>query len=150
MSRVFVTQPYMVYCHDHSQPTLALSPHRDHHHHPHARTHAHTLAGSSVTPSWRARSPCAVKTTVLLPHKRPHRRRTHAAVFEVTRCCVTPTSPLPQPRDGCYDAQTGIPTGCPVGAKCVQRLDDSQMVQIALRFAFHCVLHRCRSLEIHC
>ena len=37
-----------------------------------------------------------------------------------------------------------------VGAKCVQRLDDSQIVQIALRFAFHCVLHRCKSLEIHC
>jgi hypothetical protein len=36
------------------------------------------------------------------------------------------------------------------GAKCVQRLDDSQIVQIALRFAFHCVLHRCKSLEIHC
>ena len=37
-----------------------------------------------------------------------------------------------------------------VSAKCVQRLDDSQIVQIALRFAFHCVLHRCKSLEIHC
>jgi hypothetical protein len=36
------------------------------------------------------------------------------------------------------------------GAKCVQRLDDSQIVQIALRFAFHCVLHRCKSPEIRC
>ena len=141
-----MTQPYVVYCYDHSHP-LSLS-HRT------ATTtiiptHTHTRRKLGYA-QLAARSPCAVKTTVLLPHKRPHRRRTHAALFEVTRCCVTPTSPLPQPRDGCYDAQTGIPTGCPVGAKCVQRLDDSQMVQIALRFAFHCVLHRCRSLEIHC
>ncbi len=35
-------------------------------------------------------------------------------------------------------------------ASCVQRFDDSLIMQFALRIAFRCVLHRCRSLDIHC
>ena len=38
----------------------------------------------------------------------------------------------------------------PQGAKCVQRLDDSRRVQFTSRFAVRCVLHRCKSREIHC
>jgi hypothetical protein len=35
-------------------------------------------------------------------------------------------------------------------AMCVQRFDDSQELRFTLRIAFRCVLHRCKSLEIHC
>lgn len=35
------------------------------------------------------------------------------------------------------------------GASCVQRLDDSRRLQVITHFAFGCVLHRCKSLEIH-
>lgn len=38
----------------------------------------------------------------------------------------------------------------PEGAICVQRLDDSQVLQFTPGFAVRCVLHRCVSREIHC
>ena len=38
----------------------------------------------------------------------------------------------------------------PESAKCVQRFDDSQVMQFTLLIAIHCVLHRCKSQEIHC
>jgi len=38
----------------------------------------------------------------------------------------------------------------PKGASCVQRFDDSQAVHFPLHFALYCVLHRCKSQEIHC
>ena len=38
----------------------------------------------------------------------------------------------------------------PGNAMCVQNFDDSEIVQFILHIAFRCVLHRCRSQEIHC
>ena len=38
----------------------------------------------------------------------------------------------------------------PSSAMCVQRLDDSQRVQVTLVIALYYVLHRCESQEIHC
>ena len=35
-------------------------------------------------------------------------------------------------------------------AICVQRFDDSRTVQVTLRIAFRCVLHRCESQDIRC
>jgi hypothetical protein len=50
----------------------------------------------------------------------------------------------------CNGARTGVPPGIPRGAMCVQKLDDSLILQFALTFAFRCVLHRCQSQEIRC
>ena len=50
----------------------------------------------------------------------------------------------------CNGARTGVPPGIPRGAMCVQRFDDSLILQFALPFAFRCVLHRCQSQEIRC
>ena len=51
---------------------------------------------------------------------------------------------------GCDGARTGVPPGIPGGAMCVQRFDDSLILQFALPLAFRCVLHRCQSQEIRC
>lgn len=49
---------------------------------------------------------------------------------------------------GWTDTPTGIlPEG---SARCVQSFDDSLILQFAWRIAFHCVLHRCGSQDIHC
>jgi hypothetical protein len=48
------------------------------------------------------------------------------------------------------DAQAGMPSAEASGAICVQRFDDSRTVQVTLRIAFRCVLHRCESLDIRC
>jgi hypothetical protein len=92
---------------------------------------------------------CAVKTTVLLPHKPPGiPASTLLALRGHRTACADPHFIL---ADMVFMMlkQVYRLEGLD-GAKCVQRLDDSQIVQIALRFAFHCVLHRCKSLEIHC
>lgn len=49
----------------------------------------------------------------------------------------------------CADTQTDMLAGLPASATCVQRFDDSRVLQFALRIAFCCVLHRCWSLDIH-
>ena len=49
----------------------------------------------------------------------------------------------------CADTQTDMLAGLPASATCVQRFDDSRILQFALRIAFCCVLHRCWSLDIH-
>ena len=46
------------------------------------------------------------------------------------------------------DTQTDVLTGFPVSATCVQRFDDSRVLQIAIHIAFCYVLHRCGSLDI--
>jgi hypothetical protein len=51
---------------------------------------------------------------------------------------------------GDNDARTGMPFGIPKGAICVQRFDDSRILQFALLIAFRCVLHRCQNQEIRC
>ena len=48
------------------------------------------------------------------------------------------------------DSQTGILSGIPESAICVQRFDDSRNLQFTLLIAFRCVLHRCESQEIRC
>ena len=48
------------------------------------------------------------------------------------------------------DAQTDMPLAEASGAICVQRFDDSRTVQVTLRIAFRCVLHRCESQDIRC
>ena len=48
------------------------------------------------------------------------------------------------------DAQAGILLAEASSAICVQRFDGSRIVQITLRIAFRCVLHRCESQDIHC
>jgi hypothetical protein len=52
--------------------------------------------------------------------------------------------------EGRQGSQTDMPPGMPGGAMCVQRFDDSRVLQFTLRIAFRCVLHRCESLEIRC
>ena len=47
------------------------------------------------------------------------------------------------------DTQTDMLAGLPASATCVQRFDDSRVLQFALRIAFCCVLHRCGSRDIH-
>ena len=47
------------------------------------------------------------------------------------------------------DAQAGILLTEVSSAICVQRFDGSRIVQITLRIAFRCVLHRCGSQDIH-
>ena len=98
----------------------------------------------------RRPGPCAVKTTVLLPHK-ARRPLTQPALLALRRHARRPDTPTPALRQSVFMMLKQVyPLEGPAGAKCVQRLDDSQVVQIALRFAFHCVLHRCKSPEIHC
>ena len=48
------------------------------------------------------------------------------------------------------DAQAGILLAEASSAICVQRFDGSRIVQITLRIAFRCVLHRCESQDIRC
>ncbi len=45
--------------------------------------------------------------------------------------------------------QTDMLGGQPPSASCVQRFDDSHVLQFTLRIAVRCVLHRCTSQEIH-
>lgn len=47
------------------------------------------------------------------------------------------------------DTQTGMLVGLPTSAICVQKFDDSQVLQFALHFAVCYVLHRCGSRDIH-
>ena len=47
------------------------------------------------------------------------------------------------------DTETGMLPGVPGSAICVQKFDDSLILQFALRIAFRCVLHRCENLDIH-
>ena len=58
--------------------------------------------------------PCAVKTTVLLPHKVP--RRTTSALTAQFKATWTHDTQYIQ-RIGVYDAQTGIPTRRPSGCQ---------------------------------
>ena len=72
----------------------------------------------------------------------------------------TKDSGRPDPRSYLYtikgevrrhtDAQAGILLAEASSAICVQRFDGSRIVQITLRIAFRCVLHRCESQDIHC
>ena len=48
------------------------------------------------------------------------------------------------------DAQAGMLSAEASSAMCVQRFDGSRTVQITLRIAFRCVLHRCESQDIRC
>ena len=48
----------------------------------------------------------------------------------------------------CTDTQTDVLAGFPASATCVQKFDDSRVLQIALLIAFSDVLHRCGSLDI--
>ena len=48
------------------------------------------------------------------------------------------------------DAQADMLSAEASSAICVQRFDDSRTVQVTLRFAFRCVLHRCESQDIRC
>ena len=48
----------------------------------------------------------------------------------------------------CTDTQTDVLAGFPASATCVQKFDDSRVLQIALHIAFCYVLHRCGSLDI--
>ena len=48
----------------------------------------------------------------------------------------------------CTDTQTDVLAGFPASATCVQRFDDSRVLQIALLIAVCYVLHRCGSLDI--
>jgi hypothetical protein len=48
------------------------------------------------------------------------------------------------------DAQAGMVSAEASTAICVQRFDGSRTVQITLRIAFRCVLHRCESQDIRC
>jgi hypothetical protein len=48
----------------------------------------------------------------------------------------------------CADTQTDMLAGLPASATCVQRFDDSRVLQFTLRIAFCCVLHRCGSQDI--
>jgi hypothetical protein len=48
----------------------------------------------------------------------------------------------------CADTQTGMLAGLPTSATCVQKFDDSHVLQFTLRIAFCCVLHRCGSQDI--
>lgn len=49
----------------------------------------------------------------------------------------------------CTDTQTDMLAGLPASATCVQKFDDSRVLQFALRFAVCYVLHRCRNRDIH-
>ncbi|KAI8378460.1 hypothetical protein BD560DRAFT_50613 [Blakeslea trispora] len=49
-----------------------------------------------------------------------------------------------------FDTETGVLTGIPMSARCVQRLDDSLNLQFTLVIAICYVLHRCKSQEIRC
>ena len=48
------------------------------------------------------------------------------------------------------DAQADMLLAEAASAICVQRFDDSRTVQVTLRIAFRCVLHRCESQDIRC
>ena len=48
----------------------------------------------------------------------------------------------------CTDTQTDVLAGFPASATCVQKFDDSRVLQIALHIAFCYVLHRCGSQDI--
>ena len=48
------------------------------------------------------------------------------------------------------DAQADMLSAEASSAICVQRFDDSRTVQVTLRIAFRCVLHRCESQDIRC
>jgi hypothetical protein len=48
----------------------------------------------------------------------------------------------------CADTQTDMLAGLPASTTCVQRFDDSRVLQFTLRIAFRCVLHRCGSQDI--
>ena len=50
----------------------------------------------------------------------------------------------------CADTQTDVLVGFPTSATCVQKFDDSRVLQIALHIAFCYVLHRCGSRDIPC
>jgi len=63
------------------------------------------------------------------------------------------TAPPSKPGGGVRvraDAQADMPLTEVSGAICVQRFDDSRTVQVTLRIAFRCVLHRCESQDIRC
>ncbi len=51
---------------------------------------------------------------------------------------------------GRADAQADMLLAEASSAICVQRFDDSRTVQVTLRIAFRCVLHRCESQDIRC
>ena len=58
----------------------------------------------------------------------------------------------PQQPQGCVSREDTETSMLPFSgsAMCVQRLDDSLILQFALRIAFRCVLHRRKSQDIHC
>ena len=61
------------------------------------------------------------------------------------RCVV-----LPRTQEGSSLGLMTLRQACrQVGAICVQRFDDSLVLQFTLRIAACCVLHRCTSQEIH-
>jgi hypothetical protein len=56
----------------------------------------------------------------------------------------------PVARKSDQNTQTDMPADCSAGACCVQKLDVSQVLRIAPRFASRCVLHRYENQMIPC
>ncbi len=118
--------------------------------HLHARTHPRLPTQAAVRP--RTPTPAAAlsrprscsHTTAAAAHAAP------TAAFEATHAFPRLTRPTRLAALVFMMLKQVYVREGPARAKCVQRLDDSQVVQIALRFAFRCVLHRCESPEIRC
>ena len=75
------------------------------------------------------------------------------AALEPTRAARGAGRPAPHlGRDvrGRADTQADMLLAEASSAICVQRFDDSRTVQVTLRIAFRCVLHRCESQDIRC
>ena len=81
-----------------------------------------------------------------------------SAALQPTRAFVrkpgtaSSTARLPEGRacEGSADTQADMVLAGASTAICVQRFDDSRTVQVTLRIAFRCVLHRCESQDIRC
>ena len=97
-------------------------------------------AGRFAWGSWARVQPCtsADRAALLRPGRPSPTNTTHALARAGVRARVH------------ADAQAGmlLPEGA--SAICVQRFDDSRTVQVTLRIAFRCVLHRCESQDIRC
>jgi hypothetical protein len=84
-----------------------------------------------------------------IQHRTPHCQ----ALYSGSSASRQIKHPIAAPLQGrervfCADTQTDMLAGLPASTTCVQRFDDSRVLQFTLRIAFRCVLHRCGSQDI--
>lgn len=117
---------------------------------------AEGAGGRAQTPSHTARSHIFTADTQRLTlrpgsaHTPASRQDTSGHGAHRGRSLAQTARDTPVARKSDQNTQTDMPADCSAGACCVQKLDVSQVLRIAPRFASRCVLHRYENQMIPC